>query len=340
MAAPTGGAKPDPNLVPRALNAYQNTAALRAAIELDIFTAIGQGDDTAPALAKRCQAAQRGMRILCDYLAIIGFLNKHDGRYSLTAESALYLDRRSAACIGSTAGFLTLPETVNAFMQLADAIRSGQPALPGEGSVSPENPVWIEFARSMGATAAPVAEQVAREIGAGAGKKWKVLDVAAGHGAFGVAIARHNPQAEIFALDWAPVLEVAMENARAAGVESRVHRLPGSAFDIDPGSGYDVILITGFLHHFDPSTNERLLGRLRAALAAGGFVATVEFVPNEDRVTPARAAGFAMTMLGTTRSGDAYTASEYRKMFENAGFARNEFRPVMPSGHSLILSRV
>ena len=339
MATPTGGAKPNPQLIYQTLNAYQNTAALRAGIDLDIFTAVGEGDDTIAKLAARCRATERGLRILCDYLVIIGFLTKQDQRYALTAESAAFLDRRSPTSMASTAGFLTLPEVVTGFMHLADAIRSGEPPLGGQGSVSPENPIWVEFARSMAPMMRPAAEEMARLIDAAAGKSWKVLDLAAGHGTYGITVAERNPNAQIFAQDWAPVLEVAMENARAAGVESRVHRLPGSAFDIELGTAYDVILVTNFLHHFDPPTNEALLRRLRQALAPGGLVVTLDFVPNEDRITPARAAGFAMTMLGTTRNGDAYTAAEYRKMFQKAGFSSNDVRP-MATGHSLILSRV
>ncbi len=340
MATPTGAAKSNLNLVYQTLNGYQGTAALRAAIDLDIFTAIGEGADTAAALAKRCRATERGVRILCDYLTIIGFLTKQDQRYTLTPESAKFLDRRSPASMASTAGFLTLPDTVTAFMSLADAIRSGRPALPGEGSISPENPIWVEFARSMAPMTRAPAEEMAQALDAAAGKKWKVLDMAAGHGTFGITLARRNPNAEIFAQDWAPVLEVAMEHARAAGVEARVHRLPGSAFEIDLGTGYDIVLVTNFLHHFDPPTIETLLRKVRAALAPGGLVVTLDFVPNEDRVTPTRAAAFAMTMLGTTPSGDAYTFVEYERMFRNAGFSSNELRPVLASGHSLIFSRV
>jgi len=339
MATPTGGAKPNPQIVYHTLNAYQNTAALRAAIELDVFTAIGEGDDTIAALAKRCRATERGIRILCDYLVIIGFLAKRDQRYALSPESAAFLDRRSPTSMASTAGYLTLPHVVAGFMHLADVIRTGEPPSGGEGSVSPENPVWVDFARSMAPMMRAPAEGIAKAIDAAAGKKWKVLDLAAGHGTHGITIAQQNPNAEIYAVDWAPVLEVAMENARAAGVESRIHRVPGSAFDADLGFAYDVILVTNFLHHFDPATNETLLRRLRAALAPGGLVVTLDFIPNEDRVTPVRSAGFAMTMLGTTRHGDAYTASEYFKMFERAGFTKNDLHP-LPTGHTLILSRV
>jgi len=340
MATSTGAAKPSPNLVYQTLNAYQGTAALRAAIDLDVFTAIGEGVDTAATLATRCKAAERGVRILCDYLTILGFLTKQDRRYALTPDSAMFLDRRSPASMASTSGFLTLPGTVTAFMSLADAIRSGRPALGGEGSISAENPVWVEFARSMAPMTRPVAEEMAKVLDAGAGRKWKVLDIAAGHGTFGIALAKHNPNAEVFSQDWAPVLEVALENARAAGVEARIHRLPGSAFEVEFGAGYDVVLVTNFLHHFDPPAIETLLRKIRGALAPGGMVVTLDFVPNEDRVTPTRAAAFAMTMLGTTPSGDAYTAAEYLRMFQNAGFSSNDVRPVMASGHSLILSRV
>src|SRR5260370_19569872 len=80
----------------------------------------------------------------------------------------------------------------------------------------------------------------------------KVLDIAAGHGIFGITIAKQVPGAEIYALDWANVLAVALENATAMGVAGRYHVLAGSAFTVDMGSGYDAVLLTNFLHHFDP----------------------------------------------------------------------------------------
>jgi 2-polyprenyl-3-methyl-5-hydroxy-6-metoxy-1,4-benzoquinol methylase len=341
MASQTVKPQRDPELIFDTLNAYQQTAALKAAIQLDVFTAIGEGADTAPALAKRCQATERGVRILCDYLVVHGFLTKQGQKYSLTEDSATFLDRRSPTYIGAMAGFLTLPQTINAYHELANTIRTGRPAMAeGEGSISAENPIWVEFAHSMAAMVTPMAEEMGRVLGAGAGKKWKVLDIAAGHGKFGITVAKQNPNAEIFAQDWAPVLEVAAQNARAAGVEQRFHRLPGSAFDVDLGSGYDVVLITNFLHHFDAAAIETLMRKIRASLGPGGVAVTLDFVPNEDRISPPRAAGFGMMMLGMTPAGDSYTFSEYERMFRNAGFSSNELRPLQAGFHCLILSRV
>jgi 2-polyprenyl-3-methyl-5-hydroxy-6-metoxy-1,4-benzoquinol methylase len=340
MASESPKRHPNPDLLFDTLNAYQRTAALRAAIELDIFTRIGEGFDTVSALAKRCQATERGVRILCDYLSILGFVTKTDSRYALTFDSAFFLDRRSQGCAASMAGFLAFPDMVDQFKNLAVAVREGHAALAGQGNISEDNPIWVNFAHSMASIQIPLAERIARILHADAGEKWKVLDVAAGHGLFGIALAKHNPNAEIWALDWAHVLEVATDNARTAGVASRYHTLPGSVFELDLGSDYNVILITNFFHHFDPPAIENLMHKVRAALAPGGRVVTLDFIPDEDRLTPARAASFMMTMLGTTPSGDVYTFSEYERMFRNAGFSSNELHARPGGAQSAIVSRV
>src|SRR5262245_38383279 len=92
-----------------AFTGYQRTAALRAAIDLDLFTAVGSGDNTLPAIAKRCGAAERGVRALANRLVVDGFLTKDGERYGLPAESAVFLDRSSPAYIGTMMRFLTAP---------------------------------------------------------------------------------------------------------------------------------------------------------------------------------------------------------------------------------------
>jgi ubiquinone/menaquinone biosynthesis C-methylase UbiE len=166
----------------------------------------------------------------------------------------------------------------------------------------------------------------------------KVLDIAAGHGLFGIAVLRANPNARVTAVDWKNVLSVAAENARKFGVADRYTTLPGSIFDAPIADGYDLILIPNFLHHFDLPTIEGLLKRLHAALVPGGRVATLEFVPNEDRVSPPMPAAFALIMLADTPHGDAYTRAELERMFQHAGFTRQEFHPMPPSPHSVLVS--
>lgn len=331
--------QPSPELFFATLTAYQRTAALKAAIELDVFTAIAEGAQTAEAIAEKRNAAPRGLRILCDYLVISGFLTKEQNQYALTLDSSVFLNRHSPAYVGSAVNFLVAPTLVEAFNQTTESVRKGGTALSAEGSIEPEHPVWVDFARAMAPLMAMPAELLAQLLGADAGEPWKVLDIAAGHGVFGITLAKHNPNAEIFAVDWANVLAVAEANAQAAGVNDRHHQIAGSAFDVEFGEDYDLVLLTNFLHHFDPATNEKLLRKIHAALKPGGRVATLEFVPNADRVSPPHSASFSLTMLATTPSGDAYTFAEFDEMFRNAGFASSELH-ALPQGFEQVVISV
>lgn len=332
-------AQPSPQLLFETINAYQHTAVIKAAIELDVFTAIASGSDTASAIAQARSVSERGARTLCDYLVTIGFLLKEADRYRLTQDSAIFLDRRSPTYLGGILEFLNSPTLIEAFKDVVPAVRKGRTVLGESGTVAPEHPVWVNFARAM----APITIMPAQFIAdvtqvAGAGKI-KVLDIAAGHGMYGITLAQRNPLAEITALDWPQVLEVARENAQAAGVIDRYRTIAGSAFDADLGSGYDLILLTNFLHHFDSQTCERLLTKVHAALAEGGRAVTLEFVPNEDRTSPKHSALFSMVMLVSTPGGDAYTFSEFEQMLENVGFSGSELHDLPGSFQQLIISR-
>jgi len=338
MAIPVQTQQPSPTLFFETLNAYQRTAALKAAIEFDLFTAVGEGSTTANALARRCGTSERGMRILCDYLVAIGFLTKEENRYGLTADSAMFLDRRSPAHIGTAVHFLGSPMLTEGFQDVAAIVRKGGTVLSEAGTLAPEHPIWVEFARAMAPLMSLPAELIAKLLEADAGKNWKVLDIAAGHGLFGITLAKRNPNAEVVAVDWPNVLQVAQQNAAAAGVASRYHTIAGSAFEAEYGHGYDLVLLTNFLHHFDVPTCEKLLRKVHRALADGGRAVTLEFVPNEDRVSPPIAATFSLMMLGTTPSGDAYTFSEYDRMFRHAGFSASELHPLPPTYQQVVIS--
>jgi hypothetical protein len=228
--------------------AYQKTAAVKAAVEIDLFSAIGAGADSVETLAAKVHASARGVRILCDYPTVQELLIKDGKRYRLTPS-------------------------------------------------------------------------------------------AAGHGVFGIAIGKAVPGARIVALDWRPVLEVALENARLAGLETRYDTIAGSAFDVEWGSDYDLVLIPNFLHHFDREGCVSILGRARRALAPGGAALVVEMVPNDDQVRPPFPAAFAFVMLATTPKGDAWTARELQEMGRSAGFGDSVVQPLPPSPQTMIVFR-
>src|SRR2546427_10110499 len=210
-----------PSVVFQAFVAYQKTEALRAAVDLDLFTAIGAGAATAKTIAARCAASERGVRILCDFLVVHGLLTKDGDRYGLAPAAAMFLDRSSPGCIASAIHFLASPHVMRGFAQLTTAVRTGRAAV-GDEPLSPDHPMWVEFARSMAPLARLVAELLANRLDASAGRPWKVLDIAAGHRPLRITLALHNPKAGIVAPDWKTVLAGAEENARAAGGADRL----------------------------------------------------------------------------------------------------------------------
>lgn len=338
MATPPATSRPTPERIFTLMNAFQHTAALKTGIELDVFTVIGEGANTPALLAAKTSASERGVRILCDFLTIMGLLTKENGRYALTDESALFLDRRSAACIAPVTGFLASTWHKKNIEALTEAVRKGGTAGDQGDNTRPQDELWVAFARSMVPLTVPAANFIAGIIGAAEGKPSKVLDIAAGHGNYGITIAKKNPNAQIVAVDWPAVLTVAAENAKAAGVSDRHTTRPGSVFETDLGSGYDFVLLTNIFHHFDMPTCESLMRRVYAALKPGGQAVTLEFVPNEDRVTPPAAAAFSLNMLVGTDAGDAYTFSEYEKMFRNAGFPKTTMHPITGMPQQVLIS--
>ena len=327
-----------PELFWETMTAFQKSAALKAAVDLEIFTHIGAGKETAAAIAEAAGASERGVRILCDSLTVIGFLSKVDSKYTLTNATAMFLDKRSPAYLGSAVDFILSPQQRRGFDELTGAVKRGGSAVTGDASMDPNSEMWVTFARAMAPLMFPTGQAVAEKLGIETDREIKVLDIAAGHGIYGILVAQKYPKAQIYGADWENVLTVAQENAQKFGVADRYHTIPGDAFTSDFGTGFDVILVPNFLHHFDKETCETFIQKLDASLAKGGRIVTVEFVPNEDRISPPPEAMFSIVMLAATPAGDAYTFSELKTIFENAGFAHNELLELQPMPQHLLIS--
>jgi len=251
----------------------------------------------------------------------------------------MFLDKRSPDYLGGIMEFLVSPSLIEGFNTLTAAVRKGGTVVSKEGTTEAEHPEWVTFARSMVPLMKGPSKWIANWVSQQAPHTRKALDVAASQGIFGVEIAKTIPEVDITALDWANVLTVPQENAEAAGIKDRFHRLPGSAFDVDLGHGYNLVLLTNFLHHFDVPTCETFLKKVHGCLNDGGRVITLEFVPNEDRISPPPMADFGLVMLATTPSGDAYTFSEYDRMFRNAGFSQSDMHDVPASNQRAIITQ-
>jgi 2-polyprenyl-3-methyl-5-hydroxy-6-metoxy-1,4-benzoquinol methylase len=328
----------DPQLIWQAMTGYQVSAAYKTAVELELFTKIAEGNTTTVRLAEATGAAERGIRILADTMTVIGFLDKKEGEYSLTEVSATFLNKHLPSYLGGAVEFIMSDGQRRGFDDLTNAVRYGGSQVRGDASMDPNSEMWVTFAKAMMPLMYPAAQGLAANVGFEKDREIKVLDIAAGHGLFGIAVAQHYPNAQIHAVDWYNVLDVAKDNAERMGVGDRYNVIPGSAFEVEFGSGYDVALVTNFLHHFDAETCTSFLKKVHDSLDPGGKAITLEFIPNDDRVSPPGEAMFALVMLAATPAGDAYTFAELRGMLEKAGFAQNEHVPLPPMPQHLVIS--
>jgi ubiquinone/menaquinone biosynthesis C-methylase UbiE len=331
-------AQPSPNRFFETMLAYQRTAALKAAIELDLFTAIGQTSGTIPELMARLRVPARGLSALCNFLVVMGFLGKYlddtEACYSLTPDSAMFLNKTSPRYIGSATLFMGSTFLTDAFRDLTNVIRAGGPQ-PAETYIDQELPIWVDFARGMAPMMYPVAERAAKLLRVRPGAN--ILDIAAGHGLFGILAAKLHPESKITALDFPSVLAVAQENAQRFGVADRYTLLAGNAIEAPFGSNLDAVLVMNLLHHWDRETIHVLLKKAHAALSPGGQIVVVEFAPNDDRVSPPIPASFVMNMLVNTPGGSAYTVTENLEMLRKAGFTSCEAHPLTPTPQMAIL---
>src|SRR5271157_6015210 len=164
--------------------AYLKTAALTGAVKLDVIPLIGGGAVTCDALAEKTATSSRGMRILCDFLTAMGLLTKQNGAYSVAEPGKRYLDPSSPACMGGSIDFYAAPEIMRLVLDdPVSYIRHGGSA--GLAHLTPDHPAWLRFAKAMSSTARLAAKRAAVYLAARPAPA-TVLDVAAGHGFYGI----------------------------------------------------------------------------------------------------------------------------------------------------------
>jgi 2-polyprenyl-3-methyl-5-hydroxy-6-metoxy-1,4-benzoquinol methylase len=314
---------------------YQKTAAMKAAIKFDVFTKIGNDCLSVEQISDNTGASLRGIRILCDFLCVIGLLEKKTNLYNLSPDAKRFLDRKSPHCLADIIDFYAAPEIVSLIMNDPPSyvITGGASGL---SNLSPENPVWVKFAQAMVPFASVTAKRTAAFISKKSINPHKVLDIAAGHGLFGIEVANVISDASVMAIDWANVLEVAKGNAELAGLSDRYETTSGNAFEVDWGDNYDLILLPNILHHFNQDECVRMLSKAKESLSRDGSVFVIDIMPNPDRVSPSEQAAFAFLMLATTPQGDAYTCAEYETMAKTAGLTLADSMQLLPTPQTLL----
>jgi len=296
------------------------TSVLVAAVELDLFTAIDRGGNTVEKLAEQTSCSPRGLRILLNALAGIGHLAKEDGRYVLTPFAAIYLSKKSPRYAGGVA--LHSKMLRDNWDHLAEVVRSGRSRHSAEAEED-RGAFFSEFVGSLYGMNAPAAEAVARFLSSPEPPSpCCVLDVGAGSGVWGLALAKSVPHAKVTVADWPAVIEKAAKQFVAReNLTDRYSYLPGNFREVDFGeSAFDVAYLGHVCHSEGAENSRRLFQRLHRALKAGGRLVIADMLPDEERREATFPLLFAVNMLVNTDEGDTFTFGEYRQWLEGSGF--------------------
>jgi ubiquinone/menaquinone biosynthesis C-methylase UbiE len=324
---PSSQTQASPQRILATLQAYRDAAVLNTAIELELFTRIAHGNDTANKLAAELSVPVRGIKLLCDYLASAGLIIKDGEGLKLPADTAMFLDKRSPSYLGGVAGSLYSTRLLRGFERLTEFVRGDA------GTVEPITikPDWFDAGRGvmdLAGAARAFADAVILP-----GGPVKVLDVGAGNGAYGIAIAEKYPEAIIVAVDRPAPLRSAQMNGARAKLGTRYQNIPGDFLTMPLGTAYDAAILTDRLYQLEPAQSELLLSQIRFALKNSGQLLILEFL-SEGRP---EYAGFSLTMLTAAPHGRAYSMAEVRDLLRLADFRSVESQS-LPAAHATLLT--
>jgi SAM-dependent methyltransferase len=298
---------------------YAPTLIIEAAVENRLFDLLDPSPRTLEELIAETGTSTRGLSAILNALVGLKLLTRLENRYGLTPESAAYLVSTKPGYRGLFFQHHT-QQLLPQWQRLGEVVRTGKPAARTNRQ-SEGGEYFAKFVESLFPVSFPAAQALGAHLNlAKDGDPVGVLDIGAGSGVWGIALALLSPRVRIRAVDWEAVLEVTKKVAARHGVADRLTVVPGDFFEADFGGGHQVAVLGHILHSEGPERILRLLRKIFEALAPGGTLAIQEFMPNDDRSAPPHALIFAVNMLVNTESGGTYTFPEMRAWLLEAGF--------------------
>jgi len=302
-----------PDHLDQMIRGYWPSRCLLTALELDIFTAIGDGAD-AEQIGTRIHANARAVGMLLNALVALGLLTKSGIEYRNTSESARFFVQGSKD--NHRNGLLHVAHIWHRWSTLTEAVRSGT-RVPVDRDRTPDR--TRDFIAAMQRNAKDRAPLVVKALGT-AGVR-RILDLGGGSGAYSIAFAKASPDVQCEILDVPEVVPLTSEYVAKAGASTQVSLRAGDMLSDDLGSGYDLILLNAICHMFSEEQNCGLFRRIRQALAPSGRLAVHDFILNPNKTAPLHAALFSLNMLVGTEGGASYSEVEYTDWMKASGFA-------------------
>lgn len=301
--------------------AYAPTLIIASAVNHRVFDLLDAGPQTVRQIAQKTGASERGLTAILNALVGFQFLSRRGERYALTPESSAFLVSTKPAFLGAIYRHMS-SQIIPNWLHLDKVVRSGKPAT-AVNSQKTGAAFFAEFVEALFPMGYPAAKALGEHLKVAKSKKpIRVLDLAAGSGVWGIALAQESPLVHISAVDWPPVLKVTRKVARRCGVADRLSTIPGDILKVDFSSGHNVATLGHILHSEGRERSRQLLRKVFKALEPGGTIVIAEFVTNDDRTGPPNALIFAVNMLVATEAGDTFTFKEMSDWLREAGFEK------------------
>jgi len=302
--------------------AYAPPLIISAGVSNKVFDSLEGGAKTPGQVAEETGASARALGILMNALVGLGLLKKdRQGKYSLTPESAAFLLSKKP---GTHAGFFgtIAPQLISRWLRLSDIVREGRPAV----AVNQETE-GTEFFSQLVENIIPMSYPPAQKLGdhlklAKAKNEIHVLDLGAGSGIWGIALAQKSPRVQVTAVDWTGMIPTTKRITQKFGVADRFSYVEGDMLEANFGSGYDIAILGHILHSEGEDRSRRLLKKIFRALKSGGTIAIAEWLVNDDRTKPLPSLMFAVQMLVNTEKGDTFSFNQIKNWLEEAGFKK------------------
>jgi (2Fe-2S) ferredoxin/ubiquinone/menaquinone biosynthesis C-methylase UbiE len=293
------------------IRGFMPSRAVLTALELDVFTAVGEGE-TAGQVAAKIHTAARATEILLNALVSLKLLEKRDGTYTNTPLAARFFVEGTPD--SARTAQLHTANIWKRWATLTDAVRAGTSVAPrgDNGWVTP-------FIAAMDHNARGRARAVVQAAGVNGARR--MLDLGGGSGAYSIAFAKAAPSLRADIVDLPEVLPITQEHIRKAGLGDRINTRAGDMLNIPLESAhYDLVLLSAICHMYSPEENQQLFQRAYDALAPHGRLVVSDFILEADKTAPRFGALFALNMLVGTRAGASYSEPEYETWLRAAGF--------------------
>ena len=302
---------------------YVPPLVLEAAIRHGVFDTLDTGPKTVAEVAQATGASQRGLTAIMNVLVGLSLLAKDgQGKYSLTPESETFLVSTKPSFLGGIIRHCS-QHLIPKWLSLNEIVVTGKP-VAAVNQQEAGSDFFQEFVDDIFPMSYPAAKALARHIDAGsASQPIRVLDLAAGSGVWGIAVAQSSPLIQVTAVDWLGVIPVTQKTVARFGLTEQFSFVEGDLMEADFGSGYNLATLGHILHSEGIERSRALLAKTFAALAPGGVIAIAEFLVNADRTGPVPCLFFAANMLVNTDHGDTYSFEEIANWLTEAGFTNS-----------------